>query len=603
MALRAPTFKTQLAQDSLGIRELTREEAQRRAAEEKGTAKTMRAWALLVPERGVPLNLEDFPYQEDWYSDAIANAREVVWQKAAQVGMSAYAWRWAARRAEQYGDRVIYFFPTDDDVSDFGDQRIEPSIQESAYLLRRIPSNFVRQKHLKQIGAGWLALRGTQSKSAVQSVDADALVFDEYNYLHAANVAHAERRIAGSRAAGRFPRLRRFGYPTIAGAGISNYYELSDRRRWHVTCPSCGDVQPLEWGENMRWRAYEDGPVCRMGHDDYEDYREVVEAWRACRSCEASLEPPRGARLGPMHAGRWVATGKPGLIGFHASRLIVPRTDLIELVQNSRKTSPTDQEVFWNNDLGLAYSPTEAALTEADVDAACSFGLDEAPSGYRGRNAVVGGLDVASERDLSMWVDELMPDGTTRALYLGEPKDFLEAAEVMRRYRISFLVCDGMPERRQARALSMTFPGRVVIAAYDERNEADAFKFDPKKNMVTINRTEAIDALFDSVRQQRRFPLRKPPRRFKSQLLSPKRRTEISATTGKAKRVYVKTGPDGDDYAHAGVYALVAKEMWALRQHIEAQMAEAQGQIIANERMGLRTPEVDEYDPGLSGFR
>jgi hypothetical protein len=599
MALHVSSFSRQVTRDALGIVEITREEAQRRQAEVSGTAKTMTAWALLVPERGIELSLDDFPYQREWYSEEIADADQVCWMKAAQVGMSAYAWRWAARRAEQFGDRVIYFFPTDDDVSDFGDQRIEPSIQESAYLLRRIPASFVRQKHLKQIGAGWLALRGTQSKSAVQSVDADALVFDEYNYLHPGNIAHAERRIAGSKAAGRHPRIRRFGYPTVAGFGIDSYYERSDRRQWHVLCPECALEQRLTWADNMRWRTYKGGRVCRMGHDEYEDFMVVHEAWRACRACEASLEPGRRERFGPIHRGRWIPTNIGGsLIGYHAPRLIVPRTDLIELVQNSRKTSPSAQETFWNNDLGLPYSPAEAALTDADVDAACSLGLEEAASGYRFRNAVVAGVDVASARNLSMWIDELMPDGTARALWIGEPEDFEEVAERIRRYRVAYTVVDGMPERRMARALAMTFPGRVAIAAYDDRNEADAFKYDPKKNLVTINRTEGMDAFMDGIRQQRRLPLRRPPARFKSQLLSPKRRTE-EKPSGKKVRVYVSTGPDGDDYAHAGVYGLVAQEMWRLRVQLERAMKEAQGSVVPSERMGFQRPDPDAYDPGF----
>jgi hypothetical protein len=603
MAIRPKPLKASLASSGLGIREITREEARRKRDEEEGTARPMRAWAILVPERGVPLNLDEFPFQEAWYSEEVSNAREVVMQKAAQIGASGYSWRWAARRAEQFGDRVIYFFPTDDDVSDFGDQRIEPSIQESAFLLKRIPPSFVRHKHLKQIGAGWLALRGTQSKSAVQSVDADALVFDEYDYLNQKNLAHAERRIAGSQAAGRSPRIRRFGYPTIPGFGVNALYERSDKRVWRVTCPACGEEQALGWKENMRWRSEEGGPVQRMGHDEYEDYRVVAEAWRACRSCEASFETPIG-EPGPIHAGRWVQTNpQSDLIGFHVSRLIVPRTDLIELVRNSRKTNPTDQEAFWNNDLGLAWSPAEAALTDADVDAACSLG-GEPMEVYRHRKVVLAGLDVASERDLSLWVDELQDDGTTRAIWIGEPKTFKEAANILRSLRAHMIVVDSMPERRSARALAATFPGRVILASYDDKNKADAFRYDPKKNMVTINRTEAMDAFMDGIRHLRRIPLRVPPPRFKSQLLSPKRRTEED-TRGNPKRVYHSTGPDGDDYAHAGVYGLVAKELWALKVQVDAARAAAEGHQVGDEELGYSSPfsDPDAYVPGFSNGR
>lgn len=507
---------------------------------------------------------------------------------------SGYAWRWAARRAEQFDDRVMYFFPTDDDVSDFGDQRIEPSIQDSAYLLKRIPASYVRQKHLKQIGGGWLALRGTQSKTAVQSVDADALVFDEYDYLHQKNLEQAERRIAGAVAAGRTPRVRRFGYPTVAGYGISSLYERSDRRRWLVTCPECDAEQALAWEFNVRWRSEAGGDVCRFGADEYENYRDVVEVWRCCKECEASLETEPGV-AGPIHRGRWVASRpESDLIGFHVSRLIVPRTDLVELVRNSRKLSPAAQEAFWNNDLGLPYSPAEAALTLQDVEAACVLG--NAPDArLNPRLTRVAGLDVAGERDLSIWIDELTPDGQQRAVYVGEPIDFKEAADLLVRYRVNLTVVDSMPERRSARALAATFPGRVILAQYDDKNNSDAFKYDPKKNMVTINRTEGMDAFMDGIRQQRRVPPRVPPARFASQLCSPKRRT-IEDAQGRPKRVYVSTGPDGDDWAHAGVYGLVAREMWNMKIQVDRAVAGNRGQPVADERFGFR----DEYRAGFN---
>lgn len=596
MPLSAPKLKTgDVYSTDLGIRDHVREETRQRAAQETGQAHSMLSWAKLVPERGQALDFYRFPFQLEWYSEEVARAREAVMKKAAQIGASGYQIRWAMRRAEQFGDRVIYFFPTDDDVSDFGDQRIEPSIQESEYLLKRIPAHFVRHKHLKRIGRGDVSLRGTQSKTAVQSVDADALVFDEYDFLNQKNLAQAERRVAGAQAAGRTPRIRRFGYPTIPGYGIDALYERSDKRVWHVECPACGLVQDLQWGANMRWRGRDDDEdrVRRLGRDeDYEDYRDVVEAWRACRECEQTFEEDEHRVI---REGRWIALRPDSdLIGFHASRLIVPFTDLIELVRNSRKTNPTDLEAFYNNDLGLAWVPAEAMLTEADIDAAAAYGLDEPQSQALPRQINVMGVDVASERDLSAWVDELTPDGRQRAIWLGEPRDFQEVVELIRRFKPASVVIDSMPERRQARAVAATFPGIVYLAAYTDLDHADAFKYDPKKNLITINRTEAIDAFMDGIRQARRNPLRRMPPRFKSQLMSPKRRTELDSKE-RPHRVYVATGPDGDDYAHAGVYGLVAKEMYVLRQQVEQQMAAAAGEPVADERFGFR----EDYRPGF----
>lgn len=575
--------------------ELREREAAKAIAEGRDAPSSLREWALQVPERGVPLDLEEFPFQAAWYSDEVAYAREACWMKSAQVGMSTSAWRWAGWRADE-SDSVIYFFPTDDDVTEFGDRRIEPSIEDSPYLRARMTG--VRTKHLKEIGSGALYLRGTQSKSAVQSVDADALVFDEYNYLHPGNLAHAERRIAGAQAAGRTPRIRRFGYPTVPGYGIDPIFRRSDRRYWHVTCPACEKEQPVEWEPNMRWRTVAGGEVMRHGRDEFSDLADVVEAWRACGECDASLEAKPGEK-GPIHRGRWIRTRpESSLIGFHVSRLIVPRTDLISIVVNSRKTSPTDREAFWNNDLGMPFTPEEAALSQEQIEAACAYG-GEQQSGSRSRFPRTMGVDVASERNLSARISEHGPDGKRTAVWIGEPTNFEEVVELIQRFQPTVVVIDSMPERRSARAVAALFPGIVFLASYDAKNDSDAFRYDPKKNLVTVNRTEALDAMMDSIRSLHNVPLRNPPRNYVSQLMSPKRRTEEDSR-GRPQRLYVSTGPDGDDYAHAEVYDLVASEMMALVRQVEEVQRAARGEVVGDEQLGFtRKKDIDYYNPGF----
>jgi hypothetical protein len=50
-------------------------------------------------------------------------------------------------------------------VNEFGDERIEPAIEGSDYLMSRIPAHFVRTKKLKRIGRGWVYFRGAKSRS------------------------------------------------------------------------------------------------------------------------------------------------------------------------------------------------------------------------------------------------------------------------------------------------------------------------------------------------------------------------------------------------------------------------------------------------------
>lgn len=555
----------------------------------------MREWALMTEEPGSrALNFEDFPFQEEWYSDEVARAREVVLKKSTQVGASAFTWRLGMRDAEQLGRVVLYIFPTDDDVYDFGDNRIDPAVDESPPLRAR--KGRVWQKRLKQVGNGWLYLRGSRSRSGAQSVPAATIIFDEYDHLDAANVPQIERRISGAAARGEPPRVVRLGNPTLPGYGIDEAYGASDQRIWMVTCPDCGHEQELTWEANVRWSMPDSDEVYRAGHDQAElaNKKVVGDAWRACAECEQSLEGE------PVRRGRWVAQN-PGapVVGFHASRLIVPRTDLRAIVIASRGTKPAELEAFHNNDLGLAYSPSEASLDRATIIAACLDG--GAPQqGYRGRYPITMGVDVKSRHALSARVSEQLPDGRRRALAIFEPASFEDVWRAMRAFRVWMCVIDGQPEHQQALALRRDFLGRVVLCEYDHRFRSKPLELkelDPRNIpvMVRVNRTLAVDAMMDGVRNGVNVPLAEPSEKYLAQMEAMKRRT-VEDTKGEPERMYVTTGTQGDDYAHAEVYDLIATELLRMRQGLAGTAEEVRGSPMPDAVQGFRRVRLSSED-------
>jgi hypothetical protein len=571
-------------------------------------ARPMRDYAELIPEPTAgPLRFDDFPFQAEWYSPEVADAETVVMMKSSQIGASAHWWRWAVRRVDQFGEVGVYIFPTDTHVKDFGDERIEPGIEASEYLRSRIRPRFVRNKHLKRIGRGFLHLRGSNSKAGAQSVAAQFVVFDEYDHLDASNVPQIERRIRGARAIGLRPRVRRLGNPTIEGFGISEAFEHSDRRVWLARCELCAHEQEVTWEESVRWQSVRRGKVMRPGHDVFDDPNDVHRVWRACRYCDAELD---------VADGRWVAQNPTARIpGYHATQLIVPGADLPAIVVASRKRAPAEIEAFENNDLGRPYSAAEAQLDLPTLLAACERGGPQRDY-YDGPNPVTMGVDVAGERALSVRVDEQLPAGDARtpnprqALWIGEVDSFNDLVGMVERFGVAVVAIDDMPERRMAKALRAHFAaGRVILVHYTAVPGAPSLRAETGERgtvlegvplSVTVNRTEAIDAMMDSYRQGRNLPLADPPPRWLDQMRALKRKTELDQK-GNPRRVYVTTGNSGDDYAHADVYALVATELWRMRGGMR--VLAAPERPLPDEELGFKRMRLgrdsDEYVPGF----
>lgn len=552
---------------------------------------SMLEWALRVPERGQKLNMELFPFQAPYpastagpglpglYSDEVAAARDVVIQKSSQIGVTSCLWRWAFRRADLFGDTIIYVFPTDTHVTQFGVERIDPSIEDSEYLQTRIPPGFINNQHQKRIGAGWCYLRGSTQKrvgkrqAGAQSTAAQALVFDEYDELDTRGLDQYERRVSGAAGEGKLQRIRRVGVPSMDGFGIAAQYARSDQRTWHVACRGCGCEQEVEFA-NVRWVNERGERTLRAGNDEP---GELATAWRACNECEAELD---------VSNGRWLALN-PGskVVGFYAPRLIVPGTDLLEMVKNSRKTMPYEVESFHNHDLGLPYTPMESGLTRGIVEAACSMG-EELRESYRGPLTVIGGLDVAGERNMHLRLSLVDEDGRRLPLYVSEVEDFDEIDSLMIAFNVRLLAVDSMPERRGARALAARFPGRVVLAMYVESADAEPILWNPRKNLVNVHRTEAIDAMMDAVRSGRHVLPSHPPPKYVEQMIALKRRL-VERASGQPRRVYVTVGNDGDDFAHAETFNVVAQDVLRMMMQAEADMPQET----------QPTPEEMGYEP------
>lgn len=111
--------------------------------------------------------------------------------------------------------------------------------------------------------------------------------------------------------------------PTLAGQSrIDMQYQRSDRRRYHVPCPHCGEFQHLEFGgkdkpHGLKWRT---APQA----DDDHGLPQVIAAWYVCRECGAEIG--EGNKSDMLARGRWIAE-RPAIKhhrGYHLNALYAP---------------------------------------------------------------------------------------------------------------------------------------------------------------------------------------------------------------------------------------------------------------------------------------
>ena len=539
--------------------------------ERTGSGIDFMTWALKAPEpKSGMLDFERFPFQKELYNEAY-NDQEAVVMKSTQVGVSAFGVRWALYHADIRGMTGLYVFPTARDVWDFSTARINPVIDASPYLRSRQHPADPDNKGMKGIGRGLVYFRGSESKRGLDSVDADHIVFDEYDTLVTANIPDAERRVTGSK----YGLIRRVGVPTVPDYGIAGLYGASDQRVWRVKCGACGKWQDIDFEKNV----------------------DIERGIRVCAGvdCRKPLDVAKG---------EWVANYPDRDVrGYHITRLIAPTASLTTIIAASKKRAMYEQQVFHNKDLGLPFAPAEGRLSREALAAAQSIGGGYTMQpGYHGENLVTMGVDVASARDLNVRISEHLTDHKKRALWIGTVGSFDHLGLLMERYQVGMAAIDHLPDGRLSRAFAEKFPGRAYLVSYDgTQNPTDSrvLKVDEEMRHARVRRTEAIDAMAEMIRSQTTQLPADLPEGYIEQMQALVRVQEEDAL-GRRTVSYKRMG-SADDYAHAEVYDLVATELWYYRTGV----AEAQRDVykpledfMEFERSNLANYGDAEYEPG-----
>lgn len=127
--------------------------------------------------------------------------------------------------------------------------------------------------------------------------------------------------------------------PTVKGASrIEAEFELSDKRRYHVTCDDCEHEQTLKWGQ-VKWDA---------------DPRKAI---YACEECGSVWNDQKRWAL-VRKRGRWIATAPfNGTAGFHLNEIYSPWVKLGDMATAflAAKRSTETLKTWVNTSLGESW--------------------------------------------------------------------------------------------------------------------------------------------------------------------------------------------------------------------------------------------------------
>ncbi len=506
--------------------------------------------------RGQPLTFKDKPYLIELYCDA-PRIDGFDAMKAVQVGWSELLVQLVLERAGWAGRIAAYVLPTYQLRDRFVQRRIHPVLQSVPIYQSMLPNGDLGSVRIKRFGEGSLLFLGSNTVNDFIEFSADIVVVDEYDRCVQANLALARDRLRASPN----PQLFRIGNPTLPKMGVAALFDSSDGRRWFHQCTSCNEKQPMDWEVNVVDRDAEGRWMLRDIKGAEQGLVRPV-----CRRCGKAFV--RGEA-----SGEWVAQRpQTPRRGYHISRLDVLSQDLGELFQewNEAQANSTKLSAFYASVLGYPYEAKGSSVdAQMLAGAACGSPMDHGGASENEYELVVAGVDVGIEIHVDIAVVE-QQDETSRRIgrWTGTVRTFAELYDILARYRVNCCVIDARPEMRKAQEIRDKCQETGICDTWlaqfhptDRVGREDyGMRLDHLRRLVTLDRTQLLDATMDDLRVQ-------PPRRvypediwsidgWRDQMMAPKR-----VLNDRGDRYVWHEGNADDHYRFSDAYQRVAMDL------------------------------------------
>lgn len=341
--------------------------------------------------------------------------RDVVLMFPIQFGKSAVATNMLGYVMDHAPGPVMVALPGEVAMNKWINQKLNPLVDECAAVQRALTSLATRdssnQRAFKDFAGGQLYLEHAGSPQRLKSTTVKYLLVDEIDEFPQQLTGGDDpvKMLNGRTSA--YPSSYKRLYistPTLEGLSrIKRLYMASDQRRYHVPCPDCGHLQPLEWG-GLQWSP------------------DAKHAWYVCRHCGVCIEEHHKTDM--IANGRWVAQNPESpvrgytLNGLYYQFGLGPRWSALAREWLDAQHDPPALKTFVNDRLAETWEDPAMRSVKHNViaDRIEPYALRTAPGGVL---AITAGVDTQDNRlavqivgwgkGLESWVlyyDELLGD-------------------------------------------------------------------------------------------------------------------------------------------------------------------------------------------------
>lgn len=249
-------------------------------------------------------------------------AKLVAFMKSSQVGGTEGGSNWLGYIMTHAKGPTAVLMPTEKSLNDWVSQKFEPMATETpvvaSVLARRSNNSSDNNAQRKKFTGGILYFKTAGSTAELKSTSLRYAIADEVDEWDWSTDQGDPLGLLDVRLTAFFDRkLFAVSSPTMKDASrIEELFDGGDRRRYHVPCPHCNELQPLVWA-NLKWRKHPENP------------RRILDAWYTCRECGGEIpehhKPAMLAELGHGGQARWVpAAPDAPYPSYHISALYSP---------------------------------------------------------------------------------------------------------------------------------------------------------------------------------------------------------------------------------------------------------------------------------------